>query len=88
MTVFFRQVDTIQADIATLKETTAQVNKFREDFICAILVKDEVVIRQQIQQVTSENNKRAKQVKDSISQLKQDTEKLEAKGKLTEGDKR
>lgn len=90
MTTFFQQVDGIQTDIETLHEATANVNKLREDFIHAMLVEDEIAISKQIKKIVEKNNKRARQVKDSICRLEQDTKKLAQakKGKLTEGDKR
>jgi len=88
MTDFFNQVDALQSDIEKLSVKSEKVDKLRERAIRATTTKEEHIISKELKSLTNKTSKQAKQTKDLLCLLEEETKTLKEKGKLNVGDER
>jgi hypothetical protein len=85
---FFREVDSIKADIDAVGQASKDIAKINEQSMRATTTSEENKLSKKLKPLIDSTNNRAKRTKTLLSLLKEETEKLEAEGKLNASDKR
>lgn len=88
MDQFFQYVDQINADIKLVSKASKDIAIINEKSMRATTTAEEKTLSKKLGPLISNTNKRAKQTKSLLGVLKEDTEKLEAEGKLNASDVR
>lgn len=88
MDQFFQYVDQINADIKLVSKASKDIAIINEKSMRATTTAEEKTLSKKLGPLISTTNKRAKQTKSLLGVLKEDTEKLEAEGKLNASDVR
>lgn len=74
---FFREVESIKADIEAVQKATKKVGDINERALQATTTEEENVLSNQLRPLVNETNKRAKRTKTLLGLLKEENKKLE-----------
>lgn len=85
---FFREVDSIKADIDAVSQASKDIAKINEQAMRATTTAEEQKLSKKLKPLIETTNKRAKRTKNLLGLLKEETEKLKAEGKLNSSDMR
>jgi hypothetical protein len=85
---FFREVDTIKADIDAVAQASKDIAKINEQSMRATTTAEEQKLSKMLKPLIETTNKRAKRTKTLLGLLKEETEKLKADGTLNSSDVR
>lgn len=77
MVTFFKDVDTIKADVDGIKEATKSVGDINEEAVLATTTDRENELSAQLKPLVDLTNKKAKRAKNLLALLKEENEKLE-----------
>jgi hypothetical protein len=83
---FFREVDSIKADIDAVAQASKDIAKINEQSMRATTTSEENKLSKKLKPLIDTTNKRAKRTKTLLSLLKEETDKLKAEGKLNSSD--
>lgn len=83
---FFREVDTIKADIDAVSQAAKDIAKINEESMRATTTQEEQKLSKKLKPLIETTNKRAKRTKNLLGLLKQETDQLKADGKLNASD--
>lgn len=83
---FFREVDTIKADIDAVSQAAKDIAKINEESMRATTTQEEQKLSKKLKPLIDTTNKRAKRTKNLLGLLKQETDQLKADGKLNASD--
>lgn len=86
MDAFFRDVDTIKADIEMIEKVTKRIGEINEETVLSVSEAREKELSQEIQPLIVSTNKKAKKTKNLLSVLKE--ENVNQKKKLSVSDMR
>jgi len=78
---FFEDVDLIKSDIACIRNATKQIEKIDEEAMMATTSDMEKELSQKLTPLVMDTNKKAKNAKTMLSQLKEENEKMKKEGK-------
>jgi uncharacterized protein YwgA len=85
---FFREVDSIKADIDAVAQASKDIAKINEQAMRATTTAEEQKLSTMLKPLIETTNKRAKRTKNLLGLLKEETEKLKADGTLNSSDVR
>lgn len=85
---FFREVESIKADIEFLKIATRTIADINESALQAVRADEENELSRQLRPLVDQTNKRAKQTKTMLGLLKEETKKLNDKDSIKQCDER
>lgn len=88
MESFFRDVDSIKADIDAVKEAARRIGEINEDAILATTTDRENELSRELRPLVDETNKRAKRTKNLLALLKEENAKLKKEGDVKSSDMR
>jgi hypothetical protein len=83
---FFREVDSIKADIDAVSLASKEIAKINEQSMRATTTAEEQKLSKMLKPLIETTNKRAKRTKNLLGLLKEETEKLKADGTLNSSD--
>jgi hypothetical protein len=83
---FFREVDSIKADIDAVSQASKDIAKINEQSMRATTTAEEQTLSKKLKPLIDATNKRAKRTKNLLGLLKEETEKLKADGALNASD--
>ena len=83
---FFREVDSIKADIEAVAQASKDIAKINEQSMRATTTAEEQKLSKKLKPLIDTTNKRAKRTKNLLGLLKEETEKLKAEGTLNASD--
>jgi hypothetical protein len=83
---FFREVDTIKADIDAVSQASKDIAKINEQSMQATTTSEEQKLSKMLKPLIDSTNKRAKRTKNLLGLLKQETDQLKEQGKLNASD--
>jgi hypothetical protein len=83
---FFREVDSIKADIDAVSQASKDIAKINEASMRATTTAEEQKLSKKLKPLIETTNKRAKRTKNLLGLLKEETEKLKADGTLNSSD--
>jgi t-SNARE complex subunit (syntaxin) len=83
---FFREVDSIKADIDAVAQASKDIAKINEQSMRATTTSEENKLSKKLKPLIDTTNKPAKRTKTLLSLLKEETEKLNSEGKLNSSD--
>ncbi|KAL3922980.1 MAG: hypothetical protein SGILL_001917 [Bacillariaceae sp.] len=83
---FFREVDSIKADIDAVAQASKDIAKINEQSMRATTTAEEQKLSKKLKPLIDTTNKRAKRTKNLLGLLKEETEKLKAEGTLNASD--
>ncbi|KAG7355760.1 syntaxin [Nitzschia inconspicua] len=83
---FFREVDSIKADIDAVSQASKEIAKIDEQSMRATTTAEEQKLSNMLKPLIDTTNKRAKRTKNLLGLLKEETEKLKADGSLNSSD--
>jgi t-SNARE complex subunit (syntaxin) len=83
---FFREVDSIKADIDAVAQASKDIAKINEQSMRATTTSEEQKLSKQLKPLIDNTNKRAKRTKNLLGLLKEETDQLKAQGKLNASD--
>jgi hypothetical protein len=83
---FFREVDSIKADIDAVAQASKDIAKINEQSMRATTTSEEQKLSKQLKPLIENTNKRAKRTKNLLGLLKEETDQLKAQGKLNASD--
>lgn len=86
--LFFKDVDSIKADINFIMETTQKVGEINEEAVLATTTDKENQLSAELKPLIDATNKRAKKVKAMLALLKEDNAKYKADGTIKPSDMR
>ncbi|CAB9503270.1 Syntaxin-1B [Seminavis robusta] len=85
---FFTEVDKIKDDIDHVKKATTKIGDINEEALQATTTEKENELSSKLKPLIDATNNRAKRTKNMLGLLKEDTQKLEAEGKINASDLR
>ena len=85
---FFREVDSIKADIDAVAQATKDIAKINEQSMRATTTSEENKLSKKLKPLIDTTNKRARRTKTLLGLLKEETEKLKAERRLSPSDQR
>jgi hypothetical protein len=85
---FFREVDSIKADIDAVSVAAKDIAKINEQSMRATTTSEENKLSKKLKPLIDSTNKRAKRTKTLLGLLKEETDKLKAEEKLNASDVR
>jgi hypothetical protein len=85
---FFREVDSIKADIDAVAQASKDIAKINEQSMRATTTAEEEKLSKMLKPLIETTNKRAKRTKNLLGLLKEETQKLKADGTLNSSDTR
>jgi len=85
---FFREVESIKADIDSVKRATKSIGDINEAALQATTTDEENELSRKLRPLVDETNKRAKRTKTLLGLLKEETKKLQDEGKIKQSDLR
>jgi len=88
MTNFFKHVEDINADIKAVSQASKDITMINEKSMRATTTAEEKSLSKKLGPLISSTNKRAKNTKQLLGLLKEDTDQLKAEGKLNASDVR
>mgnify|MGYP001176961801 CR=1 FL=1 len=88
MEEFFREVDSIKADIDAVSVAAKDIAKINEQSMRATTTSEENKLSKKLKPLIDSTNKRAKRTKTLLGLLKEETDKLKAEEKLNASDVR
>jgi hypothetical protein len=83
---FFREVDSVGADIDAVSQASKDIAKINEASMRATTTAEEQKLSKKLKPLIETTNKRAKRTKNLLGLLKEETEKLKADGTLNSSD--
>lgn len=83
---FFREVDSIKADIDAVSQASKEIAKINEASMRATTTAEEQKLSKRLKPLIDTTNKRAKRTKNLLGLLKQETDQLKEEGKLNASD--
>ena len=83
---FFKEVDSIKADIDAVAQASKDIAKINEQSMRATTTAEEQKLSKKLKPLIDTTNKRAKRTKNLLGLLKEETEKLKAEGTLNASD--
>ena len=83
---FFKEVDSIKADIDAVAQASKDIAKINEQSMRATTTAEEQKLSKKLKPLIDTTNKRAKRTKNLLGLLKEETEKLKAEGTLNGSD--
>lgn len=83
---FFREMDSIKADIDVVSETCKKIAEIHEQALSATTTEEETALSRQLKPLIDNTNKRAKRTKTLLGLLKEETDKLKAQDTLNPSD--
>jgi hypothetical protein len=83
---FFREVDSIKADIDAVGLASKQISQIHEQALSATTTEEEENLSTQLKPLIDSSNNRAKRTKTLLGLLKEETEKLKNDGTLKQSD--
>lgn len=83
---FFREVDSIKADIDAVAQASKDIAKINEQSMRATTTSEEQKLSKKLKPLIENTNKRAKRTKTLLGLLKEETDQLKAQGKLNASD--
>jgi hypothetical protein len=83
---FFREVDSIKADIDAVSKASKEIARINEQSMRATTTAEEQSLSKQLKPLIDTTNKRAKRTKNLLGLLKQETDQLKEEGKLNASD--
>lgn len=83
---FFKEVDSIKADIDSVDQATNRIAEIHEQALGATTTDEETALSKQLKPLIEGTNKRAQRTKTLLGLLKEETEKLKAEGTLNASD--
>uniref|UniRef100_A0A7R9WLG1 t-SNARE coiled-coil homology domain-containing protein n=1 Tax=Pseudictyota dubia TaxID=2749911 RepID=A0A7R9WLG1_9STRA len=88
METFFRDVESIKADIEAVSKATKRIGEINEDAVLATTDAKEAQLSNELRPLVDATNKRAKRTKNLLALLKEDNEKLKKEGDVKQSDMR
>ena len=88
MESFFREIDSLKADIEAVSKATKQIGKINEQALHATTTQEENELSKKLRPLIDSTNKRAKQTKTLLGLLKEETTKLQNENKINSSDLR
>ena len=88
MTHFFKEVDSIKADIEFVKKASRKIADINEEALQATTTEKENELSNKLRPLIDSTNNRARRTKNLLGLLKEETAKLEKEDKLNQSDKR
>ena len=88
MDSFFREVESIKADIEGVRQATKRIGEINEEAVLATSDAKEHQLSDELRPLISETNAKAKRTKNLIGLHKEENEKLKKGGKVNESDMR
>jgi predicted kinase len=85
---FFREVDSIKADIDAVSVAAKEIAKINEQSMRATTTSEENKLSKKLKPLIDATNKRAKRTKTLLGLLKEETDKLQSEEKLNASDVR
>lgn len=85
---FFREVESIKADIESVQKATKTVGDINERALQATTTDEENALSNQLRPLVNDTNKRAKRTKTLLGLLKEENKKLQDEGKIKTSDLR
>lgn len=85
---FFREVDTIKADIEAVKKATTMIRDLNDQAMQATTTEEENELSRRLRPLVDRTNKQAKNTKNLLGLLKEETKKLKEQGELKQSDER
>jgi mevalonate kinase len=85
---FFREVESIKADIEVIKNATKGIADINEAALQATTTEEENELSKKMRPLVDQTNKRAKRTKDLLGLLKEETKKLQAENNIKQSDLR
>ena len=85
---FFREVESIKADIESVQRATKTVGEINERALQATTTEEENVLSNQLRPLVNDTNKRAKRTKTLLGLLKEENKKLEGEKNIKASDLR
>lgn len=85
---FFREVESIKADIDSVKKATRTIADINESALQAISNEEENELSRQLRPLVDQTNKRAKRTKTMLGLLKEETKKLKDEESIKQSDER
>ena len=83
---FFREVDSIKADIDAVAQASKEIAKINEQSMRATTSSEENKLSKKLKPLIDSTNKRARRTKTLLGLLNEETEKLKSEGKLNPSD--
>lgn len=88
MDSFFRDMDSIKADIEEIERVTHRIGEINEESMMSTSEAKENALSQELRPMVNETNKKAKKTKNLLTVLKEENKKLEAEKTLKHSDMR
>lgn len=85
---FFREVESIKADIEAVKRATKSIGETNEAVLQATTTEDENKLSGKLRPLIDKTNNQAKRTKNLLGLLKEETQKLKDEGKIKQSDLR
>jgi len=85
---FFREVESIKADVEAVKAATKKIGEYNEAALQATTTEEENDISRKLRPLVDATNKRAKRTKNLLGLLKEENKKLQADEKVKQSDMR
>lgn len=85
---FFREVESIKADVEAVKRATRKIGEYNEAALQATTTEEENDISRKLRPLVDETNKRAKRTKNLLGLLKEENKKLQDDEKIKQSDLR
>mmetsp|Transcript_46718 Transcript_46718/g.141551 ORF Transcript_46718/g.141551 Transcript_46718/m.141551 type:complete len:268 (-) Transcript_46718:195-998(-) len=88
METFFRDVESIKADIESVSKATKRIGEINEEAVLATTDAKEAQLSNELRPLVNDTNKRAKRTKNLLALLKEDNEKLKKEDGIKQSDMR
>lgn len=88
METFFRDVESIKADIESVSKATKRIGEINEEAVLATTDAKEAQLSNELRPLVDDTNKRAKRTKNLLALLKEDNEKLKKEDDTKQSDMR
>jgi hypothetical protein len=85
---FFREVESIKADIEYVKKAAKTIGDINEATLAATTTEEENKLSEKMRPLVDKTNKRARRTKDLLGLLKEETKKLEIEETIKQSDHR
>ena len=85
---FFREVESIKADIDSVQKATRKINNINDRALQATTTEEENELSHQLRPLVDQTNKQAQRTKNLLGLLKEETKKLQEQNEIKQSDLR